>query len=384
MSAGWTTPFHPRASLVSTARPSVPSADTSSAHASPKSSIRSSGSVVPSAQQTSASDGASTRRPLSDAEPVIGSTRKALHGTFCADDTAICGTTSSTVSGAVMSYAANWSTVIVTVVSEVRSTLVCGIPRSGSPGAAGRTIAFQPSSSDWRDVKPRRSCADAPSPDASNWPTSRVHESPVRVTTIVYASSERRVVSLALPKSVPLIEHVPVFAEICSASSASPRGMPAKTSCPDATATAGRLTEIVSALSRSYAGNGGSSSVTDAPSTYEMSVYCSAWRTIAFHPESSLCADTNDASTACVSESAAPEPRWPTLGSHASSRSVTVSSEPPPCTSASELLPTSEFDRRPCPGVGRIVSGNGATTWRPETRASAGTVSTTVSGTVIE
>ena len=34
----------------------------------------------------------------------------------------------------------------------------------------------------------------------------------------------------------------------------------------------GRLTEISSALSRSYAGNGGSESVREAPSTYESRV----------------------------------------------------------------------------------------------------------------
>ena len=58
--------------------------------------------------------GCSTSRPLTLALPLIGKITNEGAWTICADETAIGGTTTSMVSGAVIEYAANWSMVMVT------------------------------------------------------------------------------------------------------------------------------------------------------------------------------------------------------------------------------------------------------------------------------
>ena len=147
--------------------------------------------------------------------------------------------------------------VMVTMKSVVRSTLRCGMP--------GRTMEFQPCSSDCKLVKPRSSCAEAPSPVSSCWPTPCVHESPVSVMMIWYEVTERIEVSFAAVKKLPESRMVPVLALIWSAEDDSP--MPAKVSCRDASAPGGRLTEIVSARRRLYEGKLGRVRVMEEPST---------------------------------------------------------------------------------------------------------------------
>ena len=56
---------------------------------------------------------------------------------------------------------------------------------------------------------------------------------------------------------------------------------------------------------------------------------------------------------------------------------------PPPCTSVSELLLTSELESVPYPGVGSTTSRGSATTVRPDSSVPCGMVSVIVSGRVI-
>lgn len=138
-----------------------------------------------------------------------------------------------------------------------------------------------------------------------------------------------------------------------------------------------------SAFWRSYTGKGGSCTVTEEPLTYETSVYVSSGVTMVFQPLRSSCAEMNARSTCCVSEAALPEPFWPMLGAQLSPSSVTVTAIPPPCTSASELLPTSEFESRPTPRVGRMTKLGSPCTCRAEVSAASGAVTRTVSGLAI-